>query len=310
MTALAVANPSAAIGAVGRWVHDPTDELACVRALTTAHDLAAARIVCHTSPGASWPVLVRDLLCALGKDRDALAHDRRVHDGPRLLAVWLRAEAIQHVVVLRAHTLAPAVRTAIVDLGAASGITVWLVWHRRETPPPVAGVAGAPVAWPESAALLRRPASSPVVAAERAVAEVYGLIRGRARLDARAWATRSAPVEPRFVAPGGPLSVALQRLTIDATSHAELLVRLHAARAASATTASRSRCRRSPTRTGSPPSVPVREHRRSGPASPVHRFLAGTYRIPPCPPAAARHCGTTVERQSRGATAMSVLPVG
>ena len=39
------------------------------------------RIVCHQS-GVSWPVLVRDLLLALGKDRGALARDRRVGGRP------------------------------------------------------------------------------------------------------------------------------------------------------------------------------------------------------------------------------------
>ncbi len=49
-------------------------------------------------------------------------------------------------------------------------------------------------------------------------------------MDARAWAIRPPWVEPRYVQPGCPLSVVLQRLTIDATSHDELLTRLRAAR--------------------------------------------------------------------------------
>ena len=130
--------------------------------------------------------------------------------------------------VLRAHTLAPAVLAAVVELGAATGTTVWLVWHRHEPPPQVAGIPGMLVAWPTAAAILRRPRSR-LMLADVAVAAVYGRTRERARLDARAWPTRSAPIEPRFVHEGAPLGVALQRLTIDATSHNELLVRLHAA---------------------------------------------------------------------------------
>lgn len=142
-----------------------------------------------------------------------------------VLAVWLRAEAVRDIVVLRAHTLASAVHAAVVELGVATGSTVWLVWHRPEPPPPVA--SSPLVTWPHAAAILRGPGSRPVLA-DGAIAEVYGRTRDRARQVARAWATRSAPVASRFVAPGAPLSVVLQRLTIDARSHAELLVRLHA----------------------------------------------------------------------------------
>jgi hypothetical protein len=75
---------------------DPHDDAACMWSLTALHDLGAGRVVCHPSPGASWPVLVRDLLTALGKHRDALARERRVRDGPALLRVWLRAENVAH----------------------------------------------------------------------------------------------------------------------------------------------------------------------------------------------------------------------
>lgn len=212
-----------------RWVLDPDDDVACVRALSAAHDLAAGRIVCHTVPGASWSVMVRDLLCALGKNRDALSRDRLVGVGPTLLEVWLRAEDVEHVVVLRAHTLPPAVLEALAGLAITAALTVWLVWHTREPPPPTAGTVGPPVYWSWAAAMLRPPETRPATAADHTVCEVYGRARARARLDARTWAIRVPWVEPRYVQPGCPLSVVLQRLTIDATSHDELLTRLHAA---------------------------------------------------------------------------------
>lgn len=208
---------------------DPTDDLACVRALTAAHDLDAGLIVCHTHPGASWPVMVRDLLCALGKDRDALSRDRRVGDGPMLLAVWLRAEQVRHVVVLRAHTLPAPVLEALAVLADTAETTVWLVWHTREPPPPSEATTGPPVSWDAAVAMLGSPEPRLATAPNDAVSVVYGWTRARARLDARAWPTRSSPVEPRYVQPSCPLSVVLQRLTIDATSHDELLTRLHAA---------------------------------------------------------------------------------
>ncbi len=134
--AAAMAERDGAATCVGvRWVLDPDDDVACVRALTDVHDLEAGRIVCHTIPGASWPVMVRDLLWALGKDRDALSREGRVRDGPMVLAVWLRAEDVRHIVVLRAHTLSPAVLKSLAGLTVATDTTVWLVWHTRESPP-------------------------------------------------------------------------------------------------------------------------------------------------------------------------------
>jgi len=56
-----------AVAAGLRWVLDPDDDLACVRALSARHDLAAGIVVCSTSPAATSPVLTRDLLVALGK---------------------------------------------------------------------------------------------------------------------------------------------------------------------------------------------------------------------------------------------------
>jgi hypothetical protein len=45
-----------------RWVHDPEDDLACLHHLTGLHDLDAGQVVCHPTPGATWPVLIRNLL--------------------------------------------------------------------------------------------------------------------------------------------------------------------------------------------------------------------------------------------------------
>jgi hypothetical protein len=90
-----------------RWVHDPEDDQACLHDLTALHDLGAGRVVCHPTPGATWPILTRDLLEALGKRRDALAQARRVGDGAALVRTWIRAERVRHLIVLRAHRLRP-----------------------------------------------------------------------------------------------------------------------------------------------------------------------------------------------------------
>lgn len=140
-------DPAAAAQAGGvRWVHDPDDDLGCVRHLTALHDLAAGRVVCHPTPGATWPVLVRDLLEALGKRRDGLARARRVLDGAALVRIWMRAERVGHLVVLRAHRLRPQLVEALAELAAAAAVTVWLIWH--DTDPPARSCPGEVWDWP------------------------------------------------------------------------------------------------------------------------------------------------------------------
>ncbi|MGH3505090.1 MAG: hypothetical protein ACRDQA_29985 [Nocardioidaceae bacterium] len=85
----------------------PADDVACVRALTALHDIDAGLLVCHPQPGATWPFLVGDLLHSLGKHHRALARERCTRAAVDLLRVWLRAEQIRHLVLLRAHLLRP-----------------------------------------------------------------------------------------------------------------------------------------------------------------------------------------------------------
>lgn len=203
-------------------------DVACMRALTARHDLDAGRIVCHASPGATWPVLVGNLLGSLGKDRDALARDRWVRDGPALLGVWLRAEQVQHVIVLRAHTLPAAALEALAALVTGAAAILWLVWHHHDLPPRLAGITPPAVGWAYTVDLLSalEPGSA---AAEADQVEVYRRVRTDAGREAQAWAIEPPPVDRRFAQPGCPLGALLQRLTIGATSRDKLFLRLHAA---------------------------------------------------------------------------------
>jgi hypothetical protein len=106
-------------------------------------------VVCHPTPGATWPILIRDLLEALGKRRDALARERRVRDGAALVRVWMRAERVQHLVVLRAHRLRPPLLDAVAELATATG-ALWLVWD--DTDPPAPRWAGEVWSWPRAVA--------------------------------------------------------------------------------------------------------------------------------------------------------------
>lgn len=222
----------ATVGAVAaaagrlRWVLDPDDDQACLQQLAARHHLEAGRVVCHPTPGATWPVLIRDLLETLGKRRDALARARR-DDGAALLRVWLRAERVEHLVVLRAHRLHPPVLAALAEIATATDTTLWLVWH--DTDPPTTR-RGEMWSWPHTVAALRGPPPPPARSAIRSVDAIHR----EAVAEARLWRV-APPRQRRFTQPGCALGALLQRLTIDAATEDELDVHLNAARAGFAT---------------------------------------------------------------------------
>ena len=217
-----------------RWVHDPDDDRRCLLSLSAVHDVAAGRMVCHPTPGATTLVLVRDLLAALGvgKRRDGLARARRTGDGVALVRVWLRAEQIEHLVVLRAHRLHPPLIGLLADLAVGTGAVAWLVWHDPE--PPIASHPGEVWGWPAAVTAIRHdrpPNKAPrLYPAER----IYRETVAEARREARLWRV-APPRQRRFTHPGCELGALLQRLTIDATNPAEREVRISAAMAGFAT---------------------------------------------------------------------------
>ena len=101
----AVAGRPATAASATRWVLDPDDDHGCVRALLALHDLGGGVVVCPAAPGSPWSLLAGHVLVALGKDRRALDAAGRRRRVPELLSLWLRAEQVQHLVVLRAHLL-------------------------------------------------------------------------------------------------------------------------------------------------------------------------------------------------------------
>lgn len=213
-----------------RWVHDPDDDQACLHQLADLHDLAAGRPICHPTPGATWPLMVRDLFEALGKPRDALDRARR-GDAAALLRVWLRAEQVEHLVVLRAHRLHPTLLAALAELADATSTTLWPVWHATDPPPP--GWAGEVWSWPRAVAALRgRP--SPDRSRLRSVDAIHRDAVAEARREARLLRV-GQPRQRRFTEPGCALGALLQRLTIDAATDAERGLRLDAAQAGFAT---------------------------------------------------------------------------
>ena len=228
------AGPGGDHGGGLRWVLDPADDVACVRTLTALHDLDACRVVCHPRPGATWSTLVEDLLRALGKHPRALSRERRRRYGAHLLRVWLRAEPVRHLIVLRANRLAPALLVQIADLAAAADVALWLVWHHHKPAPLPRHRTG----WSTAVdTLLAEPAVARPVPGEREVyAEAFAAARHEARHEARHWRPdghRLGPLVPtiQHAWPGCDLGALLQRLTVDAATGAELRIRLRAARA-------------------------------------------------------------------------------
>jgi hypothetical protein len=211
------------------WVLDPDDDVTCLRTLFGLHDLGTGVIVCHPRPTATWPVLVADLLAALGKHPRALSRERRTAHGRALLQVWLRAERTRHLVVLRTHQLGADLLGRLADLAETAGITLWLVWHHRDRPP----LPYPALCWDAAVSALRADRGSgghPPVAEDVIYIDAYSA----ARLAARQWRPDGHRLGWKVpwwnhAWPGCDVGALLQRLTIDAASTTELRARLRAA---------------------------------------------------------------------------------
>ena len=105
--AAAPAGASAAAGPARVTVlSDPGDSPQAVAELTGRHDLDRGVAVCQPHPGATSPeLLAGDLLIALGKLPGALAAEHLSRRGWELAALWLAAEQVRHLIVLRADRL-------------------------------------------------------------------------------------------------------------------------------------------------------------------------------------------------------------
>ena len=112
-----------------RVVRDIDDRPAVIRDLAQAHNPSAGVIVIRPTPGRGDSGIARDILRALGKRFDI---PRTPRSAARLLAptrLWLKAERIRYLIVVRAHLLAPADWTALRTLAAASVNEICLVIH-------------------------------------------------------------------------------------------------------------------------------------------------------------------------------------
>ena len=107
-------------------VVDPEETTAFARAAARLACRRAGRVVVHTNPrqSAAWTLGI-DLLCALGKHWDRVGQGCDIHIAV-LVEVWLRAEQVRDLVVLRAHQLAGKALAWLLDLAHRAPFRLWL----------------------------------------------------------------------------------------------------------------------------------------------------------------------------------------
>jgi hypothetical protein len=113
-------------------VVDPQDSATCATAVSELACLPHGRVVCHPTPGGSHTWLGCDLLLALGKRFDALLAEHVRIRAWELTAVWLQAEAVEHLFVIRAHTLKVGALQRLHALQQRTGVHLCLVSARAE----------------------------------------------------------------------------------------------------------------------------------------------------------------------------------
>jgi hypothetical protein len=240
---------------------DPDDSSACLVELMVRHCLIQGVVVCLPQPGTgARSVLGADLLVALGKLPGAAAMHGRGGRAWDLAGLWLAAERVTQLVVLRADRLPPARWADLAALAATAGTRLWLTAHggvaTHEHQHAVAAVNGgrAPTVLLWRAGLATRPRAEdggdeagrypavPDVEFPRFRATARRLLpeAGFARVDTvyrDTFARAQAHAEDLRLSLLSQTSRAdlidavLQQLTIDATSIDEVLTRVRAAQA-------------------------------------------------------------------------------
>ena len=248
--AVAAAPPGASAAAGPARVtvlSDPGDSPQAVAELTGRHDLDRGVAVCQPHPGATSPeLLAGDLLIALGKLPGALAAEHLSRRGWELAGLWLAAEQVRHLIVLRADRLPAGCWS---ELAAAAGVRVWLLTAKMTPGHEACATAGPAAHRPWRAALADLPAadgSRPGGCGFPAVPDAeFPLFRATAArlLDPAAFAqvdtvyrdtytrARGHNAALRHASGGDCAGAVLQQLTIDAASAGEVLTRLRAAQA-------------------------------------------------------------------------------
>jgi hypothetical protein len=112
---------------------DGADRRDCAERIGALHDLEHGRLVVRTTPRVSDQSLLRDVLRALGK-RLELPETPPRQRARELAALWIAAEKVRDVYVLRAHLLDAAAVRLILSI-ITSTTDVWFVSATQELPP-------------------------------------------------------------------------------------------------------------------------------------------------------------------------------
>ena len=116
-------------------VEDPHDSLELAQLVAGLADRTGGRAVCRPTPGPGTSTqLAADLLVALGKRFDALRFERQHPRAWPLVELWMAAEEVRHLFVLRGHLLHPDRCRELTALGHRSGINIWLIGPPRSRP--------------------------------------------------------------------------------------------------------------------------------------------------------------------------------
>jgi hypothetical protein len=255
----AVTGGAARSPAAVRLLVDPYDTVECVRALNGRHRPGDGVVVCHPLPDVDSPtVLAGDVLVALGKRPGCLAAEGVRRRGWEVAGLWLRAERVTDLVVLRAHRLPASRWRELAELTASVGAVLWLVSHRmgldgaHQAVLGTCGVDPAGQPWRDALGALPPVSTEPDPGPFPAVPDVdFVAFRSAARrlLDPDGFSRVDAVYRAAFqvaVEEARVLRVqarcaevdcwrgveaAVQRVTVDAGSEAEVLARVRAAQA-------------------------------------------------------------------------------
>jgi hypothetical protein len=129
---MAVASPRTDGQTPAVWlVVDRQDSRQLVDVITRLARAESGRLVCHPLPGSvadRW--LAVDILMALGKVVAGPHAHQVARTGWRLAEVWLRAEGIEDLFVLRTHELADRALKWLLELQSRCGFQLWLMGAR------------------------------------------------------------------------------------------------------------------------------------------------------------------------------------
>lgn len=149
-------------------VHDRHDDYAFMAAALAAHTPAAGRITVHPTPVASAPAsLAHDLLRSMGRhlppagSEDGTYWSGNTETAWRVVAAWMLALCIDHVIVTRTHRISSRHFEYLFALRELTGLRLTLLCHGSLPPALATALAALPHEAVHTLAAVRRAVSAP-----------------------------------------------------------------------------------------------------------------------------------------------------